>query len=75
MEDPFFVKGDVHINFVEERIGEVLLKETLNMEEVAAVVAVLASNLEKESARAVTLKREPKAVSFWRLAGKIRGQR
>jgi len=72
MDDPLFVKGDFHINFVEERIGEVLPKETLTMEEVAAIVAVLANNLEKERARAVTLKREPKAVSLWRLAGKIR---
>jgi len=75
MEDPSFVKGDIHVNFVEERIGEVLQKVTLSSEEFAAVVAVLADLVEKRNVRAVIPRRESKAVSLWRSAGKVRRQK
>jgi len=73
MEDEDYLKGDIHINFVEERIGEVLPKCALEDEEAAAIVAVLAEQIERSGVRAVIPKREPKAVSLWRLAGRAKG--
>ncbi|MEM3536275.1 MAG: acetyl-CoA carboxylase biotin carboxylase subunit [Candidatus Bathyarchaeia archaeon] len=67
MEDEFFRKGDLHINFVEERIGEVLQKQVLE-EEVAAVVAVLACQMEKRGVRAVVPNRKYRASSMWKYA-------
>ena len=72
MEDEGYLKGDIYINFVEERIGEVLPKCVLEDEEVAAIVAVLADQIERKGVQAVIPKREPKAVSLWRLAGRTR---
>ncbi len=68
MEDKFFHKGNIHINFVEERIGEVLQRRALRDEEVAALVAVLASQMEKRSVRAVIPSRKPMALSLWKCA-------
>lgn len=72
MEDEYYLKGDIHINFVEERIGEVLPKRALEDEEAAAIVAVLAEQIERRGVRAVIPRREPRAVSLWRLAGRTR---
>ena len=72
MEDECFLKGDIHINFVEERIGELLPAQTLEDEEAAAVVAVLVDQMEGRGVRAVIPKREPKAISMWKLAGRVR---
>jgi len=72
MEDEGYLKGDIHINFVEERIGEVLPTCDLEDEETAAIIAVLADQIERKDIRAVIPKREPRAVSLWRLAGRTR---
>jgi acetyl-CoA carboxylase biotin carboxylase subunit len=72
MEDECFLKGDVHINFIEERIGDLLPAQTLRDEEVAAVVAFLVDQMEGRGFRAVIPKREPKAISMWKLAGRVR---
>lgn len=72
MEDKYFLEGDIHINFVEERIGEVLQRQELSDEEVAAVVAVLATQLERESIRAVIPQRKSETVSFWKLANRMK---
>jgi acetyl-CoA carboxylase biotin carboxylase subunit len=69
--DERFLKGDVHVNFIEETIGEVLPRQVLDAEETAAVVAVLFDQMEKEGVRAVVLKKEPKAVSMWKLAERM----
>ena len=72
MEDEFFFNGDVHINFIEERIGELLPAQALEEEEAAAIIAVLANYIERKGVRAVIPRREPKAVSLWKLASRVR---
>lgn len=72
MEDECFLKGDIHINFIEERIGELLPKEVLAEDEAAAILAVLADRIERRSVRAVIPRREPKEVSLWKLAGRAK---
>jgi acetyl/propionyl-CoA carboxylase alpha subunit len=74
MENEHFLRGDVHINFIEEAIGEVLPKQTLEEEELAAVIAVLVDEVEREKIRAVIPKKEQKAVSLWKLAERMRRQ-
>jgi len=72
MEDACFLKGDIHVDFIEERIGELLPEQALEEEETAAIVAILADQIERRGVRAVVPKREPKAVSLWKLAGRVK---
>jgi len=72
MEDERFLKGDIHINFVDEKIEKLMPKQVLEEEEAAAIIAVLADYVERSETRAVIPKRESKAVSLWRLAGRTR---
>jgi acetyl-CoA carboxylase biotin carboxylase subunit len=72
VEDEWFLKGDIHINFIEERIAELLPEQALEEEEAAAIVAVLADHIERRDVRAVIPRREPKAVSLWKLAGRVK---
>ena len=72
IDDEYFRKGDIHINFVEERIGKLLPEQALEEEEAAAIVAVLADHIEGRGVRAVIPRREPKAVSLWKLASRVR---
>ncbi|MBX5329010.1 MAG: acetyl-CoA carboxylase biotin carboxylase subunit [Candidatus Bathyarchaeota archaeon] len=72
MEDEQFLKGDIHINFVDEKIEKLMPKQALEEEEAAAIIAVLADYVERSETRAVIPKREPKAASLWRLAGRTR---
>lgn len=72
MEDEQFLKGDIHINFVDEKIERLMPKQALEEEEAAAIIAVLADYVERSETRAVIPKREPRAVSSWRLAGRTR---
>lgn len=72
MEDEHFLKGDIHINFVDEKINELLPEQVLGEEEVAAIVAVLADQIERRGVQAVVPKREPKVVSLWKIAGRVR---
>jgi len=72
MEDECFLRGDIHVNFIEERIGELLPEQALEDEEAAAIVAVLADHVERRGFRAVIPRREPKAVSLWKLAGRVK---
>ncbi|UCE28480.1 MAG: acetyl-CoA carboxylase biotin carboxylase subunit [Candidatus Bathyarchaeota archaeon] len=72
MKDENFLKGDIHVNFIEERIGKLLPEQALEEEEVAAIVAVLADHKERKGARAVIPRRETKTVSLWKLAGRAR---
>jgi len=72
MENEYFLKGDIHVNFIEEKIEELLPKRALEDEEAAALVAVLANQIERKEVRAVIPKRETKAVSLWKLASKMK---
>jgi len=72
MENECFLKGDIHINFIEERIGELLPKEDLAEDEAAAILAVLADRIERRGVRAVIPRREPKEVSLWKLASRVK---
>jgi len=74
MEDACFLRGDIHVNFIEERIEMLLPKQTLEEEEVAAIIAVLVSQIERRGARAVIPRRKSEAVSQWKLAGRVRRQ-
>jgi len=74
MENECFLKGDVHINFIEERIKELLPEQMLEDEEAAAIVALLVNYIEKGDVQAVVPRREPKAVSLWKLASRVRRQ-
>jgi len=72
MENERFLKGDIHINFVDERIAGLLPEQALSEEEAAAVVAVLADQIEGRGVRAVIPRKKPEAVSLWKLAGRVR---
>lgn len=72
MKNERFLKGDIHINFIEEAIGEVLPKQALEEEEAVAVIAVLVGEMEREKIHAVIPKKEQKAVSLWKLAERMR---
>lgn len=72
MEDGCFLKGDIHINFIEERIGKLLPTQALEEEEAAAIVAVLVDHIKGRGAQAVIPRREPQAVSLWKLASRAK---
>jgi len=72
MEDECFLKGDIHINLIEERIGKLLPAQALEEEEAAAIVALLADHIKGRGARAVIPRREPQAVSLWKLASRAK---
>ncbi len=72
MEDKCFLKGDIHTNFIEERIVELLPEQALEDEEAAAIVAVLANHIKRRGVQAVIPRREPKAVSLWKLASRVK---
>jgi len=72
MEDEYFLKGDIHVNFIEERIEMLLPKQALGEEEAAAIIAVLVGHIERRGVRAVVPRREREAVSLWKLAGRVR---
>jgi len=72
LEDECFLKGDIHVNFIEERIGKLLPEQALEEEEAAAIVAVLADQIQRKGVRAVIPRRETKAVSLWKLAGRVK---
>lgn len=74
MEDEQFLGGDIHINLIEERIGMLLPKQALEQEEVAAIIAVLATHTERRRVRAIVLRKElgARAGSLWKLAGRVR---
>jgi len=72
MEDEYFLKGDVHINFIDERITKLLPEHFLGEEEAAAIFAVLVSHMGTAGVRAVVPRRESKAVSMWKLASRVR---
>jgi acetyl-CoA carboxylase biotin carboxylase subunit len=72
MADECFLKGDIHINFIEERIGELLPKQALVEDEAAAILAVLADRIERRGVRAVIPRRELKEVSLWKLAARVK---
>ncbi len=72
MEDEDFLKGEIHINFVDERMKKLLPEKTLTDEETAAIIAVLANQTGGERVRALISKREKRAVSLWKIAGRER---
>ncbi len=72
LEDEQFLNGDIHINFVDEKIEKLMPKQALKEEEVAAIVAVLTEYVERKGVRAVIPKRESTAVSLWRLVSRNR---
>ena len=72
MEDECFQKGDIHINFIEERIGRLLPAQALEEAEAAAIVAALVNHIKGRGARAVIPRRESQAVSLWKLASRAK---
>lgn len=72
IENERFLKGDIHINFIEEAIGEVLPKQALEEEEAAAVIGVLVNQIERSGTRAVIPRKESKAASLWKLAERVK---
>ncbi|MDH5482446.1 MAG: acetyl-CoA carboxylase biotin carboxylase subunit [Candidatus Bathyarchaeota archaeon] len=72
VENESFLAGNIHVNFVDKNILELLPERVLDDEEVAAVVAVLAEQSESAGSRALVLRRESKAVSSWKLADRMR---
>jgi acetyl-CoA carboxylase biotin carboxylase subunit len=75
LEDKDFLKGEIHINFVDERISKLLPEKALSDEEAAAVIAFLADQIGRAGAHAVIPRREHKAVSLWKVAGRVGGLR
>jgi acetyl/propionyl-CoA carboxylase alpha subunit len=75
MEDEDFLKGDIHINFVDERIGKLLPEKALTEEEIAALTVVLANQTSEAKVKALTIKREKEKASLWKAASRIRGLR
>jgi len=72
MWDKRFLSGNVYVDFIDDRIGELLPEHVLEDEEAAAIVAVLACQSGKSGVRAVVPRRESKAVSMWKFAGRVR---
>lgn len=75
MEDEDFLKGDIHINFVDEKIEKLLPKKALTEEEIAALTAVLANQAGEAKIKALIPRREQRGVSLWKLAGRGMGLR
>ncbi|MEM4713439.1 MAG: hypothetical protein QXQ61_02695, partial [Candidatus Bathyarchaeia archaeon] len=72
MKDEDFLRGDIHINFVDDRIEKLLPEKALTEEEIAAITAVLANQTGKAKVKALIPKREQKGVSFWKIADRSR---
>lgn len=72
MVDKQFLRGDIHVNFVDEKIEKLMPTQVLEEGEAAAIIAVLADYIERRDVRAVIPKRESTAISLWRLAGRTR---
>jgi acetyl-CoA carboxylase biotin carboxylase subunit len=75
MKDEEFLRGDIHINFVDERIGRLLPEKALTEEEVAALTAVLANQIVEAKVKALIPRRKQRGVSLWKASGRIRGLR
>ncbi|MEM3616855.1 MAG: acetyl-CoA carboxylase biotin carboxylase subunit [Candidatus Bathyarchaeia archaeon] len=75
MDDDDFLRGDIHINFVDERIEKLLPKKALTEEEIAALAAVLANQTGKAKVKALIPRRQQRGVSPWKIAGRSRGLR
>jgi len=72
MEDENFLKGDIHVNFVDERIAKLLPEHLLKEEEAVAIIAVLTRQIGKSGVQAVIPKRKSNFVSMWKLASRIK---
>jgi acetyl-CoA carboxylase biotin carboxylase subunit len=68
LEDEQYVKGDLHIGFVKEKIVNLLAAQTVEEEEVAAVIAVLANYIKRDQARATIPRRKSEEASLWKAA-------
>jgi len=76
MEDEDYLKGDIHINFVDERIERLLPRKTLTDEETAALVAVLLNQTSQSRVKALIPRRERGTTSLWKAVGwRMRGIR
>ncbi|MEM3618055.1 MAG: acetyl-CoA carboxylase biotin carboxylase subunit [Candidatus Bathyarchaeia archaeon] len=75
MEDEDFLRGDIHINFVDERIEKLLPKKALTEEEIAALTAVLANQKAEAKIKALVPRRRQREISLWKLAARSRGLR
>lgn len=71
MEDEDYLSGDIHINFVDERIERLLPRKTLTDEETAALAAVLLNQTRQEKVKALIPKRTRKEFSLWKFAGRV----
>ena len=72
MEDEDFLKGDIHVNFVDERMGKLLPKHFLKEEEAAAIIAVLTRQVKRSTIQATIPRRKSSSVSLWKLAGRVK---
>jgi acetyl-CoA carboxylase biotin carboxylase subunit len=75
MEDKDFLKGAIHTRFIEERIKKLQLEPTVKDEEAAAIIAVITHHNRKRDFQAVIPKKENKAASLWKLAGRMKRAR
>lgn len=66
MEDEDYLKGDIHTNFVDERIDRLLPRKIFTDEEVAALIAVLLNQTSQAKVKALIPKREHRTTSFWK---------
>jgi acetyl-CoA carboxylase biotin carboxylase subunit len=75
MEDKDFLKGDIHVNFVDERIGKLLPEKALTEEEIAALTVALANQKVEAKVKALIPRHKHKGVSLWKVASRIKGLR
>jgi len=71
MEDEDYLKGEIHINFVDERLEKLLPMKTLTDEETAALIVVLLNQTGQTRVKALIPKRRHGAISLWKTAGKV----
>lgn len=74
LDDELFRKGNIYVGFVEERIGNLMMRKTHRGEEIAALSVVLATYLiKKQEGLAVTARRRnAESMSAWKMVGRRR---
>ncbi len=71
LDDECFRRGEIHTEFIGERIGSVTVEEEFEGEEVAALSAVLADYLSnRQEGLAVIPQRRAETASAWKMAGR-----
>ncbi len=71
LDDEHFRRGEIHTDFIRERIGSLTVEEEFEGEEVAALSAVLAAYLSsRREGLAVIPQRRAEGTSAWKMAGR-----